>query len=188
MLDRRAFVQGAALLAALPLAAAGAPGVHKVIFDADVPQSRLFGAAASGLGADVLAIRGDVTDLWHDGLFQRGENAFAAIAGMTRFHSFFTVEMLAADAGLRVIYRGHHHIVSNGTTSHDLYGPKRSMRHINLDGSDADWSRSVAEALTSWPTDQMIIVKAHSTITGARAQEIGGGTLVSWLIAHPVHS
>jgi hypothetical protein len=186
MLDRRAFMQGAALMAAFTLAAARASALplHKVIVDTDVPQSRLFGAAAQNLGAAVHAIAGDVTDFWHEGLVDRGHDT--AIAGMTRFHSFFAIDMLAADAGLRVIYRGHHHVASNGTTSHDLFGPKDAIRHIKFDGSKAGWSRSLATILTSWPADHRAIAKAHSTISEAHARGISGGALVSWLIAPPL--
>jgi hypothetical protein len=186
MIDRRAFIEGAAALTALMLPAASAPAMplHKVIFEAGDPQSALFGAAAQELGAEVHAIRSDVTDLWHDDLFEQN----SIIAGMTYFHSFFAIEMLAADTGLRAIYRGHHYRVSSGSTSHDVFGPKRAMHRIKFDGSDADWSRNIAKTLTSWPANHMTIAKSLSTIGEARGQGVKSDTLVSWLMARPSRS
>jgi hypothetical protein len=193
MLDRRRFVHGAihsaGALAAIGLSVqpiavcAAAMRFHKVIFDADFHQSRLFAADARSLGANVHAIRGDVTDLWHDDLYHRWRRAPAAIAGMTRFDSLFILEMMAADVGMRVIFRVHHHPRDDGSTAHEVFGTLAYVRPMRLGESEHEWVRTIARSVMSWPTEKAAISKACSNIGEARARAIGPRTLISWIIA-----
>jgi hypothetical protein len=193
MLDRRHLLQGSAVLAglALPFARLGTARpfrvlpIYRVIFDANFPQGRQFGVAALRLGANVHAIHGDVTDLWHDDLHNRWRHAPAAIAGMTGFNSMFVLEMMAADVGMRVIYRADHRPYGGGLTAHHIFGPESLASHMRVEAADAGWPRKVAKAITSWPAEQTTVSKERSTIAEARSRAIGRETLVSWIIALP---
>jgi hypothetical protein len=189
VLDRRRFIQSAAALTAIALPArpaaarAAAMRFHRVIFDADFHQSRRFGVRAQSLGAQVQGIRGDVTDFWYDDLYCRWRLSPAPIAGMTRFDSLFCLEMLAADVGMRVIFRVHHCPHADGSTSHDVFGPLAHVRQIRLAQSEQEWVHTIAHRVMSWPAEKATISKACSNIADARAKAVGPQTLISWIIA-----
>jgi hypothetical protein len=195
VLDRRRFVQsaiqGAAALTAIALPArpaaarAAAMRFHRVIFDSDFRQSRLFGVRAESLGALMHGIRGDVTDFWYDDLYHRWRLSPAPIAGMTGFKSLFVLEMMAADVGMRIIYRAHHCPLRDGSTSHSVFGPARQVSEIKLSRSEDAWTRAVAKTVMSWPAETLTISKAHSNIADARLTAVGPETLISWIIASP---
>ena len=195
MLDRRDFMQGAAITTAtaatglsVGAARAATMSFHKVIFDEDFDQSRLFGAAAQRLGAKVYSIRGDVTKLWYDHLYHRWRRSPAAIAGMTQHASLFVLEMMAADAGLRVIHRTHHQILSDGSMVHEAFGPAAHLRRTWFTESPSTlwqsaWACRAAQIIMSWPADAARISKAHSNIIEARLRAVAPNTLISWIIA-----
>jgi hypothetical protein len=83
--------------------------VHKVIFDAELPEGRSFAREAMSLGLPALPFAGgDATDLWYHQIDPLWRRQPLAIAGLTRFGPLFVLERLAWDRGLRVLYRADH--------------------------------------------------------------------------------
>jgi len=128
MAGRREFLQAGLAISALPLlqsafgcSVAPAPresrpkataealvalGVHKVIFDAELPESSTFAREAVRLGLPALPFAGgDATDLWYHEIDPLWRRQPLAIAGLTRFGPLFVLERLAWDRGMRVLYR-----------------------------------------------------------------------------------
>jgi hypothetical protein len=129
-------------------------------------------------------VPGDVTDLWYHDLYYRWRQSPAAIAGMTRHSSLFGLEMMAGDVGMRVIYRAHHRPGQNGAITHEVFGPSAAQRRqAELRGPEADWSRTAANIVMTWPADMTAISKAQSNIAGADQKRVGSETLISWIIA-----
>jgi hypothetical protein len=125
---RREFLQAGLAVSALPLVQSafghsGAPSlresrarataealvalsVHKVIFDVNLPESRVFAREAAQIGLPALPFAGgDATDLWYHELDPLWRRQPLAIAGLTRFGPLFVLERLAWDRGMRVLYR-----------------------------------------------------------------------------------
>jgi len=193
MANRREFIQGSVAMA---VAVAAAPGMsvfaavpapmdlYKVVFDQRFSACRTFGAEAKRLGASVHGVSGDITDLWYHDLYYRWRQSPAAIAGMTRHSSLFGLEMMAGDVGMRVIYRAHHRPGQNGAITHEVFGPSAAQRRqAELRGPEADWSRTAANIVMTWPADMTAISKAQSNIAGADQKRVGSETLISWIIA-----
>jgi hypothetical protein len=114
MTDRRGFLQiGLAGAVSLPFAALGARGLapvvplsyYKAIFDERFPASIAWARDLDRRGVPVHGIRGDVTALWYHDLYFRWKRGPVRIAGVTTKESLFCLELLARDAGLRVIDR-----------------------------------------------------------------------------------
>jgi hypothetical protein len=113
VIDRREFLQvGLAAAAALPFAAlhasrasAAPAALYKAIFDERFPAGRAFAVDSKRRGVATHAIRGDVTALWYHDLYYTWRNGPAPIAGVTRAESLFCLEVLARDAGMRVVRR-----------------------------------------------------------------------------------
>jgi len=80
--------------------------VHRVIFDEDLRESRLFAREATRLGLPTVSFSGEgATDLWYYELDPIWRQQPLAIAGVTRFGPLFVLERLAWDRGMRVLYR-----------------------------------------------------------------------------------
>ena len=140
MAGRREFLQVGAVVSALPLVQSafghsGAPSprelratataealvamwVHKVIFDAELPEGRTFAREAMRLGLPALPFAGgDATDLWYHEIDPLWRRQPLAIAGLTRFGPLFVLERLAWDRGMRVLYRAE----QEHSPGHSLY-------------------------------------------------------------------
>jgi hypothetical protein len=114
MISRREILRiGVAGAALFPLATlddarpgSGTPApLDKAIFDERFPASVAFASEMDRRGIPVHGIRGDITSLWYHDLHFRWRLRRAPIAGMTTKESLFCLELLAADAGLRVTDR-----------------------------------------------------------------------------------
>jgi hypothetical protein len=114
-LNRRNFVQDAALLAAScaawPAHAALAEGdpldeAESALVDRTLPGSAAFAHAARERGMTALEFTGDVGDLWMRELEPRLRSGPVAIAGYTSAATLFCLDFLARDFGARTVQRG----------------------------------------------------------------------------------
>ena len=151
MAGRREFLQAGLAVSALPLVQSafghsGAPSlresratataealvgfeVHKVIFDAELPESRTFARDAMRLGLPALPFAGgDATDLWYHELDPLWRRQPLAIAGLTRFGPLFVLERLAWDRGLRVLYRAEQERGPDPSVYSWVIGPRERER------------------------------------------------------------
>src|SRR5690606_21422156 len=121
--NRRQFIQSSLALSAAGLPAvrawassasaiAGEPTLHRVgrsIYDGGFLEGEDVAVAAAD-GATAVRIEGDLTALWYHDLGPAWKRAPMTIAGITAWHGLFVLETLAADHGMRVVYRGEHKI------------------------------------------------------------------------------
>lgn len=82
--------------------------LYKIFYDKRYAQSREFGQLSKRLGANVEAIRNDVTDIWYNDLYFRWKEGPAAIAGLTCESTLFCLQQLARDVNMHVVYRAGH--------------------------------------------------------------------------------
>lgn len=196
MTTRRQFIEGAvaAGIAAVPVhAVATTPGwstaesshlrLERVVFDERFADARDFAEQARRRSVRTSAIDGSIHDLWYHDLFYRWSDAQAPVAGMTDYRALFLLEMMAADAGMRVVHRIHHH-ESNGVYAHRIFGPleRRDEMMTRLPNAGAAWARCAADIVTSWPSSPTTSASRHSDILSARVQALDARTLISWVI------
>jgi hypothetical protein len=158
--------------------------LYKVIYDDRFAASRLFAARLTRLGIPTHGIRGDVTDLWYHDLYARWRTGPAAIAGLTAHGAFFCLDLLARDAGMRVLFQGEHEHLPDGRISHAFTGPAPLLQTIAAQTADRDhWSHAIAELITSVPEPRL--PRRHMTIISPAVAAIDPpvGTLYSWVIA-----
>jgi hypothetical protein len=196
MTTRRRFIEGAMatglLAAAMPRAATAivrgaddAPHVRleRVVYDGRFADAQAFGQQARLQSVATSVIDGSVHDLWYDDLFHRWNGAKRPIAGMTDHRALLLLEMMAADAGMRVVHRVHHH-QAGGAHVPRVYGPTARRAEIlaRLSAADTGWAQAAAGIVTSWPVVPTAVSSDRSDILAARSQALDSATLVSWLI------
>jgi hypothetical protein len=172
MFNRREFIEagfGTTLLAAsLPGIAAqvlpprGLP-YREVIVDRRFPVAAAFGALLHAQGAELLPIEGDTTDLWSGHLRGEWRREPHALAGMTLDESLFTLQLVAQDAGLRLMYCTEHSVPA-------------------MDHDEPGMALAAASALLSFTPRQWSQVPARlgPALTGGRP---GAATLIAWVMA-----
>jgi hypothetical protein len=118
--NRRRFMQtsiavaGAALPVTHALSAAASmsteTGLHleRFVFDDRFAEAAEAAQQAAERGISVAAFSGDLTRLWYDDLDLRWRDKPMTLAGATTQQGLFVLETLAADRGMRVVYRAAH--------------------------------------------------------------------------------
>jgi hypothetical protein len=162
--------------------AAGLP-LERVLFDERFASARLFAAQAQSNGATTTAINGSIHDLWYTDLYYRWRETSSPIAGITDFRSLFLLEMMAADAGMQVVHRVHHH-AGDGAGSHHIFGPlaRRVELQDRFSVAQNHWAQCAADIVTSWPA-QLSWSANRSDIASAAMQQLDARTLISWIIS-----
>ena len=157
--------------------------LERVVYDERFAEARAFAQAARQRSVATSAIDGPVHDLWYDDLFHRWSDAKRPIAGMTDHRALLLLEMMAADAGMRVVHRVHHH-QAGGAHAPRVFGPRarRAELSARLCGAGADWATAAAIIVTGWPTTPTPVSLERSDILSARSQALDPQSLVSWLI------
>jgi len=89
----------------LPAAAEEPMPLHRFVFDERFDMSVAAARRMQRRGINICGIRGDVTALWYHDLYHRWKRGPAPLAGVTTHESLFCLEVLARDAGLRVVKR-----------------------------------------------------------------------------------
>jgi len=197
MTTRRQFIEGA--IAAGAAVATVAPSIVKafaldadmgshlrlerVVFDERFANSSIFAEESRKRFVKTSAIDGSIHDLWYHDLYYRWRDDKSPIAGITDHRALFLLEMMAADAGMRVVHRVHHHEL-NGSYAHRIFGPleRRDGLAMQLSRAHTDWARSAADIAMSWPDSPTPVASEHSDILSAKLQTLDTKTLVSWII------
>jgi hypothetical protein len=156
---------------------------YKVVLDERFADSAAFAHELRRRGADLHAIRGDITDFWYRDLSAVWQKTRVAVAGMTAHGPLFCLEQLARDYRMRVIFRAEHHFRPDACIHHALWGPDAVLRHAaSLEGAGVDWSTHVARMVsvcsTGRPKTTVAIVTA-----AARSSAPEQDPLFSWVIA-----
>lgn len=202
---RRAFLGGslatAAALAVDRPAFAGATRslpLYAVIHDERFAAARAFATEARRHGIAAKPVRGEVHDLWRDDLDphwrgqRRGQGRLQplGLAGMTTHDAVFLLAMMGRDAGMRVVFRAHHMLGSQGATAtHRMFGPEALLaRYQRLSDPEALWGREAAQIVTSWPVRPDAFAQERSTVDHAGMHAIGRDALVTWLMVPTVRA
>lgn len=197
MVNRREFVRGSVAATFLPAlagvlgpgaaAAAGGRGyylpLHRVVFDRRYAEAREFAARASGFGASVHPVAGDVTALWYRDLDPRWRRGPAAIAGLTDESALFCLQELAWGAArMRVVFRADHRPAGSAGVAHRVSAGAGLQAEVpDLGTAGRAWSRRLAEMMTHIPEG---LVQGPAAVTRCRASASDNPPqLVSWVIA-----
>ena len=162
----------------------GAHSIYKVISDIRFPQSVAFGLEAQRLGAQLVRISGDITDIWFNDLSVRWKEQPVAIAGLTAHGPVFCLERLAWDHGMRVVFRGEHRVLDHGRIEHSMSGPQPTIaraRSLALDGPQ--WGTRVAHVVTACQAWHGVSESAIMTTPSNHGADEAVEPLVSWVIA-----
>jgi hypothetical protein len=157
--------------------------LERIVFDERFADARAFAEEARRRSVATSAIDGSIHDLWYRDLYYHWRDEKSPIAGITDYRALFLLEMMAADAGMRVVHRIHH-AESNGAFAHRIFGPleRRDETLLRLSTARADWARRAADIVMSWPTSPARVVSGHSDIQSAKLQALDARTLISWVI------
>jgi hypothetical protein len=197
MTSRREFIQSgiaasAALAGARPaLAALG--GAKRLdpelfIFDRRYRESRDAARAAAALGIETAETSGDLTSLWYHRLDLRWKRAPMALAGVTARGALFVLETLAADRGMRVLYRGEHGIAQAGCVAHTLAGPAGLVAEAAAatQAGPRAWPLAIGGALaacSAGASAKAAVQFATSSSSAAPSDAARDEPLFSWIIA-----
>ncbi len=195
MSTRRQFIGGAICVAASVSASAAlalslldnARGprlpIGRVVFDGRFAAARSFGDEAERRGFATSSIEGRIQELWYRDLFYRWRDEKLPTAGMTDARTLFLLEMMAKDAGMRVVHRIHH-LDIDGASTHQVFG--LLARRAELSAKMADgrnpWSARAADIVLQWPNSARSTAASESDIQKARLQALDTQALVSWIL------
>jgi hypothetical protein len=157
------------------------------IFDARYGDSRDFAIELGRHGADVLSTGGDCGALWYRDmrpLLARGRIRFA---GMTPDCDLFILGVLAAERGMRVLYRAEHDCRGCQTLTHRVQA-RADARDLAgaLEPSSAQWPALLARAIGAGVAGYAALgYKPLPSViirTAAVRRADHPGLLVSWVI------
>jgi hypothetical protein len=156
---------------------------HVLAYDGRFSAAASFATEARRLGATVKDTQGDITALWYQDLYHRWQLSPEPVAGITPFNSLLGLQMMASTAGLRVIYRAHHHRDGEQVT-HELFGPRAMLSAATrLTGADEQWGRSAAQIILRWPAGLAPLARSESTILDSDRRSVSADSLISWILA-----
>ena len=157
--------------------------IERVVFDERFAVARAFADEARSLAARTSAISGAVHGLWYHDLFHRWKEGKYPVGGMTDYRALFVLEMMAADAGMRVVHRVHHH-EAGGTHAPRVFGPvvRKEELLAKLSGSGPGWARSAAGIVMDWPKSPTPGASGRSDILQAKLAAVDARTPISWII------
>ena len=159
--------------------------LHAIYFDERFAATLAFGREVARLGGRTQAMSGTVHDFWYNDLAPRWRTQPIAIAGMTDPQAIFLLEMMAADVGMRVVFRGHHVPRSEGRYAHEGFGPPGARSAVAALGvATTAWTAGAARIVADWPLAACSMAAGTGTnVTAAASRAVGRDALVSWIIA-----
>lgn len=195
LINRRSLLQVGTCAAVLPLASnamghwlpAAAGGgsripFHKVLVDRDHPAAAAFGRAGQDAGLPVEPVGTHLTALWC-ALTQHWRQQRSAIAGLTTEPVALYLQLLAQDAGLRLVLRTSHTVLDDGRIRHQLTGPAATVQRAVLLDSAERWPLGALALVNHCPAE----LSSKTTITRISPAGVASMSkeprLVSWVLA-----
>ncbi len=195
MIDRRKLLQSGVAVSAAAVSPsvlmAGADGIApsalrpaRFIVDTRFRESIVTGRAASIAGLNVVEVSGDMSRLWYDDLDLAWRQSPMVLAGVTGPDGLFVLETLASDRGMRVVFRGNHDRLSNGSERHVMQGAPDALRSClaSFDRASPPWGEPMCAVLSGLPAGRQSVSRIRLR-TPAMPVVRENATLVSWLIA-----
>jgi hypothetical protein len=141
----------AAQTAALPAASKPIAPLYKFVFDRRYSAASAFGVAAEHAKAiaGVVAIEGDITELWSQDLRLQWSTGSGAIAGMATARTLFCLEQLAKDHWMRVAIRVEHMISEGREIAHRLTAAEPMIARMGPALMAEDWPAKMPAALAA---------------------------------------
>lgn len=192
--NRRQFVQSSlalsAAILAIPSIVSARPRasadttleLERFVYDDRYPEAIETARHLAQRGIPVASTSGDMTQLWYHDFDLRWKRAPMALAGMTAKSGLFVLETLAADRGMRVVYRGEHTLATSGRVTHRLSGPAPLIARVAGDPDAPVWGACLGEALTLCPLGKPRAMQLELTTPAGSAMDCDE-TLFSWIIA-----
>ena len=199
LINRRSLLQAGGCAALMPLMAAarGAwlpqPGTptsrdapsrilfDRVLFDRHQPAAVAFGRAAQVAGLPAEPIGTDLTALWNE-LSLRWRQRPTALAGLTSEPVGLYLQLLAQDAGMRLVLRASHTPLRDGRIRHYLTGPRATLQQTALLDAPERWPIGALALLRRCPAElssKATLEHISPSCVGATLRE----RLVSWVLA-----
>jgi hypothetical protein len=194
MANRRQFIASGLALSAVSSRAISAlsatPGtteatpflrLERFVVDNRFAEAVEMGRPLASRGTPVSEFAGDLTGLWLDDLDARWKKEPAALAGITTGHGLFVLETLAADRGMRVVYRGEHGVPRDGCAPHVLAGPAALLAQATRQPLTRPWI-ALGSAMTRCPLGTVAAARLEletSDVQAATRSE----PLFTWIIA-----
>ena len=125
--------------------------LYKFIYDRRYSAGRDFGAAAEharSIGG-IVAIDGDITELWSRDLRLRWSAGGGAIGGMTTARTLFCLEQLAKDHWMRVVIRAEHILSEGHEIAHRLTASEPMIARMRSALAAEDWPAKMPAVLTT---------------------------------------
>jgi hypothetical protein len=196
LISRRGLLLAGASAAAMPLVAGmahllSAPAAtnsasriqfHRVLFDRDHPAAVAFGRAGQAAGLPVEPIGPDLTALWRD-LLLRWRQEPVAMAGLTTEPAGLYLQLLAQDAGLRLVLRASHTPLSDGRVRHYLTGPRATLEQAAVLDRGERWPLGSLALLCHCRADLASNTTLMRTSPSSDASAFPQERLVSWVLA-----
>jgi hypothetical protein len=104
-----------------------------------------------------------------------------ALAGITTRHGLFVLETLAADHGMRVVYRGEHSAPRDGCAAQVLAGPADLLAQATRQPLTQPWI-ALGSAMTRCPLGTVAAARLEIEMPGAQAAP-RSEPLFTWIIA-----
>ena len=167
---------------------APAEPLYKVYFDERFYACAAFAEEMKRRSIPTHAIRGDITDAWFSDLHGRWKEKPVAIAGLTAPGPIFCLEMLARDAGMRLVFRADHRWptrgrVSDGEIEHEVAGPESVVRRAaTLETSGESWPERMSELVAQFSREREEAA-AKATFVGIAPNRNDCEHLVTWVLA-----
>lgn len=192
MIERRSVLKlGAASLAGalvnVPIRVFGAmpddpqASLCGAVFDKRFEESLAFAGEMNRKGVITFGIQGDVATLWYEDLRARLRQGPAPIAGLTDRVTFFCLEELARDVGMKVFFRVDHLIDKTGHAQHEATGPAPVVEAISRLAAESGFGQAMA----------LLVLRCEAREPGNIAAQKRTGpfspgnktALVSWIMA-----
>lgn len=167
---------------------ASAEPLYKIFFDERFAECRAFADELKRHGRAGDPIRGDITDVWFNDLYYRWKQQPVAIAGMTAAGPIFCLEMLARDAGMRVVMRADHRFspqrgAAEVSIEHEISASANILAPAEaLQQSGDPWPARMAEIVMQFPAFREQERKLNISGSGPRGNN-DPDHLVTWVIA-----
>lgn len=192
MANRRQFIQSGLALSAMSVPAASvlaagaltpALRLERFVLDARFVQAASAAGGAASRGASIAAFSGgDLTALWYHDLDLRWKRRPMALAGVTGNDALFVLETLAADRGMRVVYRGEHAVQRTGRVTHALRGPAHLLAEAEAaPRTDGFFWPALGTVLTRCPLGKPAVGELE--FATRPEDSTASTTFCSWIIA-----
>lgn len=173
-----------------PPASASRPFVSHTLFEAQVPETRMFAEVFAGTDAtSVHALQGDIADFWYVttryGAERKRPRNLQSIAGMTLPTAAFCCEIVGRDLRMTMALRVDHRQEREGCIHHTICGPQTQVEVIAAALQDEShyWPQTMGAVIRGLGArDLMSDSVTRELVTAA---PIGGpiGHLTTWVLA-----